>query len=432
MRLKVTSRFLRTSAGIAALIVTAGVILWVLLAVLRPLPGRDVTIATGPPGSVYAQSAERYRKILARDGVRLRLVPTNGAVENLERLRDPRSGVDVGFLQAGITSEQESPDLLSLGTMFYEPLWVFCRGSSLVEMLRDLSNVRISIGQQGSGTRPLALQLLALNNVDASKVQLTGYAPEEAARRLIAGELDVAMIVAAWESSAVQQLLHASGIELMSFKRAEAYTALAPNFSKLVLPQGVADLATNRPPADVTLIASKASLVVRRDLHTALQYLLLRAAIEVHGKHGIFQRANEFPAPEEVDLPVSGEALHVYKSGPSLLQRTLPFWLAQLLERLLIILLPIVGILYPLWSLLPRFYRWQMQRRIYRLYSELRLIERALQRSTDHDERVRMLARFEDLERRVLELKMPQSFGEMSFNLKMHMRAVSESAHKGV
>jgi len=432
MRLKVTSRFLRTSAGIAALIVTAGVILWVLLAVLRPLPGRDVTIATGPPGSVYAQSAERYRKILARDGVRLRLVPTNGAVENLERLRDPRSGVDVGFLQAGITSEQESPDLVSLGTMFYEPLWVFCRGSSLVEMLRDLSNVRISVGQQGSGTRPLALQLLALNNVDASKVQLTGYAPGEAARRLIAGELDVAMIVAAWESSAVQQLLHAPGIELMSFKRAEAYTALAPNFSKLVLPQGVADLATNRPPADVTLIASKASLVVRRDLHTALQYLLLRAAIEVHGRHGIFQRANEFPAPEEVDLPVSDEALHVYKSGPSLLQRTLPFWLAQLLERLLIILLPIVGILYPLWSLLPRFYRWQMQRRIYRLYSELRLIERALQRSTDHDERARMLARFEDLERRVLELKMPQSFGEMSFNLKMHMRAVSESAHKGV
>jgi TRAP transporter TAXI family solute receptor len=431
MRLRSTSRFLRTSAGIAALIVTAAVTLWVLFAALRPLPGRDVTIATGPPGSVYAQSAERYRKILARDGVRLRLVPTKGAVENLELLRDPRSRVEVAFLQAGITSQQESPDLVSLGTMFYEPLWVFCRGSTLVEMLRDLPNVRISVGQPGSGTRPLALQLLALNNVDASKLQLTGYAPEEAARRLIAGELDVAVILAAWESSAVQTLLHAPGIELMSFKRADAYVALDSNFSKLVLPQGVADLATNRPPADVSLIASKASLVVQRGLHTALQYLLLRAAIEVHGRHGIFQRANEFPAPEEVDLPVSGEALHVYKSGPSLLQRTLPFWLAELLERLLIIVLPIVGILYPLWSLLPRFYRWQMQRRIYRLYGELRLIERTLHRSTDSDERARMRARFEDLERRVLELKMPQSFGEMSFNLKMHMRAVRESTHTG-
>ena len=115
----------------------------------------------------------------------------------------------------------------------------------------------------------------------------------------------------------------------MSFKRADAYVALDPKFSKLILPQGVADLAANRPPADVALIASKASLVVRQDLHAALQYLLLRAAIEVHAQHGIFQRADEFPAPEAIDLPVSADARHVYKSGPSILQRTLPFWLAS-------------------------------------------------------------------------------------------------------
>ncbi|HXI76343.1 MAG TPA: TAXI family TRAP transporter solute-binding subunit, partial [Steroidobacteraceae bacterium] len=283
--------------------------------------------------------------------------------------------------------------------------------------------------EPGSATHPLALQLLALNKMDAN-VQLRSYAPEEAARQLIAGKIDVAMMLAGWNSTAVQMLLHAPGIELMGLKRADAYVALAPKFSKLMLPQGVADLGLNRPPADVPLIASKASLAVRRDLHAALQYLLVRAALEVHAGPGIFQHDNEFPAPEKIDLPMSDEALHVYKVGPSILQRTLPFWLAELLQRLLVIVLPIVGILYPLWSLLPRIYRWQMQRRIFRLYGELRLIERTLRRSKDPEERAQMLARMQELERQVLDLKMPQSFSEMSFNLKMHIRALSESAHK--
>jgi TRAP-type uncharacterized transport system substrate-binding protein len=429
IRLSFKSRFQRTFVGIAGVVLTVGVLLWALFVALRPLPGRDIAIATGPPGSSYAQVAERYREILARDGVRLRLVPTKGAVENLERLRDSRSGVDAGFVQAGTTTRQESPDLLSLGTVFYEPLWVFCRDGMLIEMLRDLPNATISIGEQGSATRPLALQLLSLNNID-TRVQLRNYPPEEAARQLIAGTIDVAMILAAWDSTAVQMLLHAPGIEPMRFKRADAYVARDPKLSKLVLPQGAADLAMNLPSSDIPLIASKASLAVRRDLHTALQFLLVRAAIEVHTAPGIFQRADEFPAPEAIDLPISTEAIHVYKAGPSILQRTLPFWLAELLERVLVVLLPIVGILYPLWSLLPRFYRWQMQRRIFRLYGELRLIERTLLQSKDPGERAQMLARFRELERQVLDLKVPQSFGEMSFNLKMHIRALSESAHK--
>jgi TRAP-type uncharacterized transport system substrate-binding protein len=431
MRLIFKSRFQRTFVGVAGVVLTAGVLLSALFVALRPLPGRDVTIATGPPGSVYAQVAERYREILARDGVRLHLVPTKGAVENLERLRDSRSGVDAGFVQAGTTSERESPGLVSLGTLFYEPLWVFRREGAVAQLLLDLPNATISVGEQGSATRPLALKLLALNHMDAS-AQLRSYAPEEAARQLIAGNIDVAMILAGWDSTAVQMLLHEPAVALMGLKRADAYVALFPKFSKLVVPQGVADLAMNRPAADVPMIASKASLAVRRDMHSALQYLLVSAALEVHAGPGIFQHDDEFPAPQAIDLPISTEAIHVYKAGPSILQRTLPFWLAELLQRLLVIVLPIVGILYPLWSLLPRIYRWQMQRRIFRLYGELRLIERTLLQSKDPGERAQMLARFKELERQVLDLKMPQSFGEMSFNLKMHIRALSESAHKQV
>jgi TRAP-type uncharacterized transport system substrate-binding protein len=422
---------MRTFAGTVALIVTAGALVWFLFAVLKPLPGRDLAIATGPAGSVYAQVAERYREILARDGVRLRLVPTNGAVENLRRLNDPQSGVEAGFVQAGTTSEDESPDLASLGTTFYEPLWAFCRCTALPEVIFK-PDTKVSVGREGSATRPLALRLLALNGVHASQLNLEGYLPEEAAQKLIAGDIQVAVLLSAWDASAVQRLLRAPGVELLGFRRADAYVALDPKFNKLVLPQGIADLAANRPPADVPLIASKASLVVRRDLHSALQYLLLRAAIEVHSPPAIFQRAGEFPAPEAIDLPISPEAAHVYKSGPSILRRTLPFWLAELIQRLLIIVLPVAGILYPLWSLLPKFYRWQMQRRIYRLYGELRLIERTLQNSVDPQERARSIARFHELERRVMNVKVPKSFFETSFNLRMHIRALADNIRKDV
>ena len=203
--------------------------------------------------------------ISSRQMVRLRISSASGT---------RGAGVDAGFVLAGITSERESPELVSLGTMFYEPLWVFCRYSTLAELLHDRPNARISIGPVGSATRPLALKLLALNRIDTTNLQLSGLAPEEGARQLIAGEIDAVVMLSAWDAPALQQLLLAPGIELMGFKRADAYVALYPRFSKLVLPQGVADLGANRPPADVPLIASKASLVVRRDLHAALQYLL--------------------------------------------------------------------------------------------------------------------------------------------------------------
>jgi TRAP-type uncharacterized transport system substrate-binding protein len=427
MYLQFKRQFLRTPVGIGVLSLTGGVLLWALFVLLRPLPGRDLAIATGPPGSAYEQVAEQYREILARHGVRLRLVPTNGAVENLDRLRDPRAQVGAGFVQAGTTNEQQSPELLSLGTVFYEPLWVFCACRDFAELLRDHPDARVSIGPVGSATRPLALQLLTLVGADTKRLQLLDYRPDEAARRLIGGEIQVAILLAAWESPNVQQLLLAP-VELIGFRRADAYVARDSNLSKLVLPEGVADLGANRPPADVPLIAAKASLVVRKDLHPALQYLLLHTAIEVHERPGIFQRAGQFPAPEGIDLPLSTEARHLYKSGPSILQRTLPFWLAELVQRLLIIVLPVAGILYPLWSLLPRLYRWQMQRRVFRYYGELRLLETELARCNEQTEREQVIGKIEDLERRVFELKMPRSFSEMTLNLRRHIRALHEGA----
>jgi hypothetical protein len=353
----------------------------------------------------------------------LRLVATNGAIENVKLLKDPGSGVDAGFVQAGTVKEEQAPELVSLGTVFKEEAWMFCRTCDPPVPPSQWQGWRISIGPEGSVSRPLALKLLALNGVDASKLQLLDYPPERAQQALLAKELELALLVSDWDSPVVQGLARAPGIQLLSFQRADAYVALFPFLDKLVLPRGVADLAADRPPQDTTLIGAKASLVVRDELHPALQFLLLRAATEVHSRPGMFQRAGEFPAPEAIDLPLSTEARRFYRSGPSFLQRTLPFWLAEFVQRMLILIVPLVGILYPLWSLAPKMYFWYNRRRLYPMYRELKLIERELY-TGPAAARATLLARLDDLERHARDLTMPGPLNENAFNLRSYIQTL--------
>ncbi|HXW74927.1 MAG TPA: TAXI family TRAP transporter solute-binding subunit [Steroidobacteraceae bacterium] len=373
-------------------------------------------MATGAPGSAYARVAEQYREVLAQDGIRLRLAPTQGAVDNVRLLTDPNSGVGVGFIQAGVIAHSDTRHLVSLGTVFYEEMWVFCRCPEGTVPLRHWDGWRVSIGPEGSASHPLALRLLSLNGVDPGSLRLFAYPPEAAAQALLARQLDAALILTGWESPVVQSLARAPGITLLGFPRADAYAALDPDFSKVVLPMGVADLAANRPPADTPLIASKASLVVRKDVHRALQFLLVRAAMEVHGRPGMFQRAGEFPAAEEIDVPLSKEARDLYRSGPTLLQRTLPFWLAELVQRLLILIVPIAGIIYPLWSLVPRIYHWFMRRHLDPMFRELRLLEHEM-RVSPPGAHTELVHRLDQLERRARELPMPGFLVESTYNL---------------
>jgi len=387
-------------------------------------------MATGFPGSVYARTAERYRQILARDGVNLRLVPTNGAIDNVRLLKDPHSGIDVAFVQAGTIGEDEAQDLVSLGTVFYEEAWLFCRTCDPPLPPSQWGGWRISIGPVGSASRPLALKLLTLNGADVSKLQLLTYPPEQAQRALLGKELEAALIVTGWDSPVVQSLARAPGVSLIGFQRADAYVALYPFLTKLVLPRGVADLAANRPPEDTPLIASKASLAVREDVHPALQFLLLRAATEVHSRPRIFQRAGEFPAAEEIDLPLSTEARRFYHSGPNFLQRTLPFWLAEFVQRMLILIVPIVGIVYPLWSLAPKLYFWHKRRRLYPMYRELKLIEREF-RTAPVAAREMLITRLDDLERRARDLTMPGLLNESAFTLRSNIQTLRGRVHAG-
>jgi len=414
-------RRIRLFYAVAGALILAAVLATVVW--FGPLPPRVVLMSTGAPGSDYRSLGERYRVILKRSGIDLKLVPSAGGVENLQRLNDRRTGVSVGFAQGGLTSEQRSPELESLGTVFYEPFWFFRRDTLSGTRLDILAGKKLSIGPEGGGTHVLALLFLTLNGLDSSVAQLLPMAQDEAGEALLRGEIDGALMVSSWETPVVRRLLASPAVDLVSFPRADAYVALYPYLNKLTLPTGVGSMALNRPPADVNLVAPKASLIVRRDLHPAIQFLLLEAASEIHSAPDLFQRSGQFPAPEHVDLPLSAQASQFYRSGPPFLQRYLPFWLAVLASGLLVLLIPIVGIAYPLLRGAPALYGWSMRRRIFRLYGELKFIEAELETATgtatEH-----LKERLDRLEDRAGHVRVPNAFAHFLYQLRNHIQLV--------
>jgi TRAP-type uncharacterized transport system substrate-binding protein len=421
-------RFIFLAVALVVAIVAA--VAWTLLTSKSVFPPRTLVMATGPEGSAAQERGERYRAILARAGLDLRLLPTAGGVENLARLRDPRSGVSVAFVEAGIASNEDSSDLASLGTVSFEPIWFFLRYQPHATPAQALPGKRISIGQEGSGTRVVARRLLQLNGVEEASVKLLGLTPEEASDALLRGKIDAAVMLTSWQSPAVRKLLAADGVVLATFPRADAYVALFPLLNKLVLPTGVVDLARNIPPADVTLLAVQESLAVRRDLHPAAQYLLLEAASEVHGGPGIFQKAGRFPAGEAIDLPLSDQARTFYKSGRPFLYRYLPFWLSGLTERLLIVLIPLLAVAYPLARILPQMYQWWMQHHLFKLYGDLKLLEIEAKRRGAGESIDDLILALDTLQERTTRMFVTLSFAQRRYILKEHIKLTREQFEK--
>ncbi len=327
-------------------------------------------MTTGPEGSAYREFGERYRSALARDGIDLELVPSRGNVENLARLKDASSGVSVGFVAGGLTTEKASPGIESLGTVSYEPIWIFCRAASADAQFGDLRGKRISIDLEAG----VMLGLLRATGLE-KEVTVVPLAPAPGAEALLRGEIDCACMLTVADDPTVKKLLADDNMNLMSFWRADAFVALFPYLRKVTIPRGSGSLAKDLPAQDVTLIAPMASLLVRRDLHPAVQYLLLQAAEDIHSGPGILQRPGQFPAAEPDDLPLSREARTYYKSGGSFFQRHLPFWLAAVASRLLLVLVPLVGALYPLLRVVPLVISFAFERRVNALYAELRRID---------------------------------------------------------
>jgi TRAP transporter TAXI family solute receptor len=409
-----------TIAVIAVAIVVAAI------AIIRTMPPRTIVMATGSEGGAYARVGERYREVLARAGVEVRLVPTAGSPENLALLLDRRSGVSVGLLQGGTPGAEAASTLESLGTLFYEPMWLFYkRGLPNTGVAGDLKGRRISVGPVGSGTRALALELLKRNGIDGQVSEFLDLMPQAAGEKLLSGEIDAMLTVNAWDAPIVRQLLADESIALASFPRADAYVALYPFLDKVVVPRGVGDLAKDLPPADVILFAPKASLIVHKDLHPAIQYLLLNAAAQIHSKQAVFQNANQFPAAEAVDIPLSSEAMQFYKSGRPYLHNHLPFWAADLFGKLLVLLIPILGVLYPILRTVPPLYDWVMRSKIARIYGELRFLEdEIIEARRARGDTGAMVARLDRLEGQANQLRIPVAYASMLYILRNHIDVV--------
>jgi TRAP-type uncharacterized transport system substrate-binding protein len=346
-------------------------------------------------------------------------------------LLDPHSGVSVALIQGGTVGVEQTSELESLGTLFYEPVWWFHRSEIRDVGVAGLLGRKVSIGAEGSGTRALAFPLLKRIGIERQQVsELLALAPQVAAEKLLAGEIDVAFMIAAWGSPLVQQLLEDERIGIGSYPHTDAIVALYPFLNKLVVPRGVRDLAKDRPPTDVILIAPKASLVVRKDLHPAIQYLLLNAAMQIHSGPSIFQHAGQFPAAEANGIPMSNDALRFYKSGPPFLHNYFPFWMAALIGKL-IVLIPILAVLYPIMKSLPRLYDWVMRSKILRMYGELRLLEDEMTdpRTTGRDIR-EMIARLDRLQGQANHLRMPVAYASMLYGLREHVDLVREGLKK--
>jgi hypothetical protein len=293
-----------------------------------------------------------------------------------------------------------------------------------------LQDLAVAIGAEGSGTRELALELLQTMGLDITKMRISTLQEDEAAKALLRGDLDFMAVVGSWDAEIVRTLLASDQATLAPFVRADAHIALRPFLGKLVVPRGVGNMALDLPPHDVTLVGTKARLLVRRDLHPAIQYLLLEASSEVHSHAALFQAAGQFPAAEPSEVPLSAEARNYYRSGPPFLQGYLPFWLAVLIGRALIMVIPIVGVAYPLLRLLPALYGWSIRRRIFRLYGELKFLEVALEAREPGTDVTDLMARLDEFERRVLRMRMPVTFTHLLYTLRVHTQMVRNKLEK--
>ncbi|HVT10608.1 MAG TPA: TAXI family TRAP transporter solute-binding subunit [Polyangia bacterium] len=404
---------------------------WLTAKSSRLAPPHTIRITSGVDGSSYRKFADKYKASIERYGVKVEVIPSAGAIENLRRLADRSLNVDVGFVQGGVKEGIDVTGLVSLGSLAEQPLIVYYRAPQPVERLVELRGQRLAIGAPGSGTRALAMKLLGASNMTGPPTTLIDLAGDKAAAALIAGEVDAIFIVGdAATPALMQKMRETPGIRLMSFRQAEAYARKFQFLSKLTLPEGALDLEHDYPAEPVQLVGPTVELVARDTLHPALSDLLIAAAREVHGGPGLFRNAGEFPAPLARDFPLSRNAERYYKSGEQFLYKWLPFWLASLLDRLLVVLVPLIVAVVPITRLLPALYRWRIRSRIYRWYGALMRIEHDIQVQESPEQRAALVARLDEIARAVRELRTPASFGDQLYVLRDHVAAVRRRAHQ--
>jgi uncharacterized protein len=402
-------------AAIAVIIAFVVAFQWV-----KPAPPTRVVIATGRNDGAYYRYAQLYRERFAKAGITLEVRETSGSVENIRLLEDSRNGVDIAFVQGGTASAATKVDnLVSLASLYFEPLWVFSRTTPGPTDLRELKGRRLAVGPEGSGTRAVVVQLLAANGITDANTQLQPITGTPAVEALRNNLVDTVFLIASPSSPSVKEMLHLRGIELLGFPRADAYAKHFAFLNKLVLPAGALSLQENLPPKESLLLAPAATLVVSNDFHPALVDLVLVTAAAVHGHRGLFEAAQQFPSPDYLEFPLMHEAERYHKSGPPFLARYLPFWTATLVDRVKVLVLPLL-VLVPLARLAPQVYKWRNRSKIIKRYRDVVDVDQALALKPTREQCAALLERMDRIEEDVRSLKVPLGYADAHYHLRMH------------
>jgi len=418
----------RSRLGLATIVLAAiAVTILAVAYVLETAPSRHIVLASGLEDGLLHQHARRYVEILARSGVTVEERITNGPADNLRLLQDPKSGVDIGFTQGGLARTSDTSNVVMLASLYYVPLWIFYRKTEPLNYVNELRSRRVAVGVAGSGARSLSDSIFELNGLSPDNVTMQPLSNLAALLALRSGDVDAAIFVDGADNPAVWNGLRDPSLSLLNYSRAEAYRRRLNFISTLKLPPGVIDLADNIPEKEIDLIGTKEMLAGRKDLHPAITHLLIDAAREIHGRQGLFEDAGEFPSTTQVDLAVSTDADQHRRFGRTILYQYLPFWIAALGERSIIVLLPLAAILFPLFHYLPQIVRWHVRSRIFRWYGELVLLERDVAARTGDlpiDKWLSDLTRIEDA---VARLHTPTGFASEAYTLREHIHMVRDA-----
>jgi hypothetical protein len=381
-------------------------------------------IATGRSHQIYEGIGDQYREILARSHVDLDIRLTNGAQDNIRLLNDPNSGIKVGFVQGGISSHAESPDLRSLRRINYQVYWIFTKATDTSGDLRQLRGKRVALGPEGSGQRPMTEKIPAVSGVNSENTTLLGLSAQEAASLLNDGDIDALFLPFALDSSILYALLTNPHVRPVSLTEANALVRIFPLLVRLVLPRAVINFEKIVPATALVLIAANNVVLVRNDIHPALIDLLAAAIVETHGKPGVFEQPGEFPTLTDPEYPMAETARDFYKSGPSVLNRYLPFWIANHAQRAAAVFLTVFAIVLPMFSYAPKLYKWLVEHRLRSMYSCLRVIEAILHNEVGGTEIEALEADLASVDRAIHLLSIPTQHSDLFFSIKSHLDLV--------
>lgn len=436
---KAQSDFYRVWGPVVLFTVVGFAVAWFFV---EPAPPSRLVIAAGPADGAYYAYAKQYQEVFAENGVELVVRETAGSVENY-RLLVTDDDVHVAIIQGGTTpNDAESDDFESLSSLYLEPFWIFTRGEIEHTDMHKLSGMRVGIGKKKSGTNALARLLLEKNGLNpiedddnATDGQRGVIAVEvggtKAIELLNAGELDAAVFVLPPRSRLIQELLSNPKLKPMSFERQMAYKQLFPYMSAVTLAEGVVNLQQNLPSKPIHMVAPVANLVAVEELHDAFVPLFIKAARRVHGKGDVFNAPGEFPSLGFSEFKANDIAVDYYQAGPSFLHRYTPFWLATLISRAKILLLPLIALSIPLFKAAPPIYRWQIRSRIYKWYKVLREIDQS-RRSAPLNQLQEYVVKLGSMSHELEGVNVPLSYMEEFYNLRLHIDLVQRELVKQI